>query len=837
MLGDSDRQLLIRAIRRNQCVLFLGAGFAAEATNRVGSTLPAGRKLGAEFWDWLGYRQDSGEYDPSVSPLDKIFDVAMRKRGPRAVLEFLQERLLVKSYPDWYRKVAYPYWLRIYTTNVDDLVEKIYEDTRTIRLQTLSAIASRYKSRDLALGSLQYAKLNGVLGSSLEELTFGVRQYAARSGEFDPWYDHFVRDYSTHPTILIGSEVNEPLFWQALVTRQGRNAAPAELRLRSFLVSPTISPVVVDSLADFNVVPVRATAREFFEYLHGEIGEYPKFEEIIVHVSPQIALYRDVLDTDKRDREALLAFLGAFERVSVPDRPASYKSMFLLGASPQWEDLALGLDAYRNITAKAQSRLELLIEDPTAVGPIVVTGHRGAGKSTLTMRLAMNLAAAGHLVFHGWGEDVPEPRDVARALERLSMRAVLVVDDAESIGRGRLEELVAELRKVPKPPLLVLALRANSLFLLEDGITGYEEVWVDELTPHDVDLVVGILEREHLLGAATGMQSAEIRRLFLENAQKQLLVALLTVTLGPEFERIMAKEYSELADPQLRVLYLSACLATEAGISLARDQFLSVAAMPPARVLSALQRELRLLLVSAPGPGDRLVARHPLIAETVVSKAPKQELADAYKRVLAVLAHDMDPDAKRGDGRRWFRLYKRLVNHDAIYRRFGRDMAEARAIYDSLTPLLATDSHFWLQYGSLELLKDGDLDSAAVYLASAETLNPSAWWVQNAKGHLRLVQGRAAKTYDEAFRLRQEGEEILKVLIEQRGEESAYPCHTLISHTLDWLDVWALEKSKKREELEALRTQVAEALEAHPADSKLKAVRDRVERDYLSTAT
>jgi tetratricopeptide (TPR) repeat protein len=261
-----------------------------------------------------------------------------------------------------------------------------------------------------------------------------------------------------------------------------------------------------------------------------------------------------------------------------------------------------------------------------------------------------------------------------------------------------------------------------------------------------------------------------------------------------------------------------------------------VAAMPPARVLSAIQRDLRLLLIAAPGPGDRLVARHPLIAETVVSKAPKQELAEAYKRVLAVLAHDMDPDARRGDGRRWFRLYKRLIHHDAIYHRFGRDIGEARAIYDSLTPLLARDADFWLQYGSLELLTDGDLDSAAVYLASAESLNPGAWWVQNAKGHLKLAQGRAAKTYDEAFRLRQEGEEILEVLMEAHGEESAYPCHTLIAHTMDWLDVWIMEKSKKREELERLRVLASEALEAHPTDQRLKAIRDRVERAYLSTA-
>jgi hypothetical protein len=833
MLDTPDQQLLHRAIRRNKCVLFLGAGFSAEAQSASGKRLPAGSALGAALWEWLGYDIESGLYNAATSPLDKLFDVARKKKGARELLAFLKAHLVIHSYPDWYRQVAYPYWYRIYTTNVDNLIERIFSDVGIARLEAISAIATRYQERDDTLRRLQYVKLNGTLGDCLDDLTFGAKQFGGRSGEYDPWYDHFVRDYSSHATILVGTEVNEPLFWKALVSRQGRSGATSELRLRSFLVSPTISPVVIDSLHEFNVVPVRATAKEFFEYLGTIVGDWPEYEDVIVYANPQYAQFRESLQGDTHGVKALEAFLQAFERVSVTDRPVSYRSSFLLGSAPRWQDLALGLDAFRECTAEAVRNAEVYVEEQSRVGPLVITGHRGAGKSTTLMRVAVNLAAAGHLVFHAWGEDVPEPHIVANALDQLDTRSIIVVDDAEWVG-FRLTAFLSELRKLAKPPLVVLALRANTLYFVEDEDDAIE-VWTDKLTAVDIEAVIDLLERENSLGAVTGRPRAEIRRLFTDKARKQLLVAMMEVTRNDEFERIMANEYREIADPTLRVTYLVACLATAAGASLSRDQLVAASDMPPARILVALVRDLRQMVVPAAGKGDRLVARHSLVAEAVIERAERRELATAYKRLLSVLAHDMDQGARRGEGRRWFRLYRRVINHDTIYRRFAHDIEEARAIYDSLTRLLSKDSHYWLQYGSLEL-QNGDLASAALYIASAESLNPTDWYIQNAKGHLLMVQGCRAATLAEALHLRREAEALLRDLIDRHGDESPYPWHTLVSHALDWLEIWKHDAVEKREELALFRALAQEGLEAHPGHDGLEQVFARIERDYLRTA-
>ena len=832
MLDSNDEKLLKRAITRNQCVLFLGAGFSGDATNKNGDRLPASWQLAVALWEWMGYRAKYGDYDDT--PLDRLFDVARRERGDKKLAEFLEGQLLVSAYPDWYKRAAYPYWYRIYTTNVDDLIERVYRDAAATKLDTINSIQARYKERDAYLERLQYVKLNGSIKDGIDHITFGARQYARRASEYEVWYDQFVRDYSTHATVLVGTKVNEPLFWQAIEARQRRSGAAQELRLRSFLVSNKASPVVLNSLAEFNVVPVEATAEEFFNYLGRLLGDLPDRAEVLAHVNPQRAQYLSLDTTRAADADAAKAFFAAFTRVEVADSPRNHRSLYHSGATPDWADLAAGLDAQREVTARAQQRFESALESENSERVFVVSGHRGAGKSTLLMRTALNLSAAGHLVFFAVGEDIPEPHLVARAVGLIKRPMALFVDDAEWLGR-RAHRLVSELEGCGMPPVLVLASRSNSLFMF-DEVGHKDEIEIGNLTDEDIEAVIDVMEKANSLAGRAGQTRTRIREEFKLRARKQLLVAMKEITSGRDFEFIIKKEYHDIVDPELRLTYLIACLATAAGASLTRKQLLAASELPPALLLSGLERELKAILLHADRYGDRVIARHSVVAESVIDRvAPKPALSAAYKRILAVLANDMDASASRGEPRKWFRLYKALVNHKDIYRRFERDLEEARSIFDALMPRLTGDPHYWLQYGSLEL-EFGELDFANRYISTAESLAPDDFQIQNAKGHLLLALARSASSLAEAEKLRREGEAVLDELIERRGHDSDYPWHILIAHTLDWIDTWIRDAQARRAELKQLRERVDEACDARPMSDALHELRERVDRAYLLTA-
>jgi tetratricopeptide (TPR) repeat protein len=451
------------------------------------------------------------------------------------------------------------------------------------------------------------------------------------------------------------------------------------------------------------------------------------------------------------------------------------------------------------------------------------------------MRTALNLSAAGSLAFFAVGEDLPEPEELGRALDALNQRAALFIDDAEWLGR-RAADYLARLARVNKPPVLVCAIRTNALYGVAD--TAHEELWVGELTDPDIDALIDVMQAARTLGKATDLARSAIRDQFRIRAKKQILVAMKEVTAGRDFDEIIRREYGEIEIPELRLTYLIACLATAAGASLTRGQLLAASELPPAVLLSSLERELRDVLVRASEFGDRVIARHSVIASTVVEEiAPRPILSEAYKRILTVLANDMDGNAKRGTERyRWFRLYKVLVNHADIYHRFERSIDEARAIFDALQSKLSNDAHYWLQYGSLEL-EYGELDFANRYINLANTLAPNDFQIRSARGHLILALARAAQDSTEAVSLRREGETVLNELIDERGDEEDYPWHILISHTLDWIETWVPDLKQKRVELKRLLERSGLACESRPQSHMILKLHDRVRRAYLMTVT
>jgi hypothetical protein len=181
----------------------------------------------------------------------------------------LKDTLTVTNCPDWYKGVCGWFWRRIYTTNVDDLVELVYRGARVVASVRRVVAPDEYADRDMLLREVQYVKLHGSVDVDEKPLTFSPIEYGRRAALHDIWYDHFLRDYCTYPTILVGTELNEPLFWQYLAARQERPRGAPESRPKSFLVSPNISNARADALALYNIQAVNATAEVFFTWLAG----------------------------------------------------------------------------------------------------------------------------------------------------------------------------------------------------------------------------------------------------------------------------------------------------------------------------------------------------------------------------------------------------------------------------------------------------------------------------------------------------------------------------------------------------------------------------------------
>jgi hypothetical protein len=647
------------------------------------------------------------------------------------------------------------------------------------------------------------------------------------------WYDHFARDYVQQPVVFVGSQLDEPLFWQALEARERRGHGSEE-RPKSFLVAPRISPPKQNILRGMNVVPAEQDARSFFEWLAGAYPPQPR-AAVLAEVVPEVAslLLRSELRPEVVD--ALEEMLTAFSRVPAAPNPDRRRIEFFLGAVPTWSDLARDLDAPRDITSKLLGSIDEAFSKDESLRVFGILGAGGAGKSTILRRAALILRQRRSQVFFTDGSSRPAIAETVAALESLPERAVLFIDNAHLLGPV-FYMLCKALGKATVPPVLIFASRFN---LFERALRPVanerfcELFTVGDLSDSEIRGLIAKLDKNVQLGKLEPMTAARRFHEFKVRAQKQILVAMREATAGEGFNEIIRTEYEQLESGEPRVLYLCAALGSAESIDLKKDQWVACGEGPPAETLDLLRAGLRGIVVEG-DEAKTVGARHARIAEQVVDVvADRGNLREAYVRVLNVLAHD----TYAGRGRRGssWRLLVKLISHSTIYRRFGDNLEMARSIYSGVKEWFRRDGHFWLQWCNLEI-EYGQLEFARTYLAHAEGLMPTAPLVKTTAAHLLYKEAVAAGTRHEAEEKRIAADEILVEQMRREGSKDEYPFHVYLTQRPKWYRQWVVERAERRTAFEGMKEVADEAMKLHGYSKKIRDAVASLTEDYLRTA-
>jgi hypothetical protein len=827
-ISTTDLHYILNNISSNSAVLFLGAGFSADATNRAGNTIPVGNTFAANLWKFIGY---PGPYDGT--PLARIYEAALTKKHSD-LQHLLEETFTCEKIPAWYQILAKIFWLRIYTTNIDDLVEKIYKQSADVpRLSVRNGLTSDYEERDQFLASIQYVKLNGTLEGGPRGITFSTRQYADRLAKMDIWYDHFARDYSTRMTVFIGSKIDEPLFWQALAAR-GQKLAASDPSPKSFVVSRTFSPPELDALKSYKLVPLTGTAQEFFDIVTNAFGKFPSAEEVILNTNPDLAGMLKIRNSaiSLAQRRSLEDFYGTFAPVKQHKPDASYRSFFLFGSEPQWQDIEANLDAAREINSLVVHEIQEARKKKEACA-VVLHGYAGSGKSTCVKRVAHTLSGLAHPVFFTDSQELPAPHRFEGALDLLPGRSIIFFDNA-SLAMRLLPDYLTAAKRSKLKHVFVIAGRTNQLherLYQLSAVCPVVEIAMSELTIPDIDNVLDVLGRTQNLGYLANKTRNQQRQVFLDYADNQILVAMRRATFGPGFEDIIKDEFFKLEPLEAKMLYMCASIATAAQFSISRQQLLACVNGRPAEIQKIISENLRGILVPTSNP-DRFLARHRVIAELIVDRiAPRPVLKEAYVSLLQALAHDI---AFAGRLNASARLYRRIINHATVYKRFSFHLQEARSIYASIAPFFSRDHHFWLQYGSLEL-EYGELHQAANYVEQAYQYAPGDDFVKTTKGLLLYKQSIAALEPEVAKDFRDRAREIINAQIQARPLDH-YPFHIFCSGELNWINRWLSSTHERKVALEELRSFAKTATATHSTSKDIRNIAKAIEDAYLDLA-
>lgn len=190
MFKKNQEQYLIRAINNNEVILFLGSGFPQLAENQLGEKLPLATDLAKKLWSFLEYK---GNYDNTS--LDQLFDIFVEKGIKRdKKIEFLEKNLIVENFSEKYMLIKKCLWYKVYTTNIDNLLDKIYMENE---IDKIVYPKEEFKERDILLDKVLQVYLHGKLPCNPNELIFSKTQYVDEKIDTNYLYTQFVVEYIT----------------------------------------------------------------------------------------------------------------------------------------------------------------------------------------------------------------------------------------------------------------------------------------------------------------------------------------------------------------------------------------------------------------------------------------------------------------------------------------------------------------------------------------------------------------------------------------------------------------------------------------------------------------
>jgi hypothetical protein len=679
---------LRKQLERGQVILFAGAGFSFDARNEANARPP----LGADLAKMLA---DRASMPFNGESLPVVYDAAQKHLGSQSLWSFLKELYVIQTYPDWYSIVASIAWNRIYTTNIDNLLQLLYQRGATQRLETI-VCPSPPQERDPHFRRVQGVHLHGHVDHPQNGLTFTLTEFAKQTGKPNPWYQALADDLYRQSVLFVGTYLEEPPFHHYLEMRDYRDRAATEYRPKSFLVSPHIGTIRATSLKDRNIQPIECTGEKFFTSLsaHVPLADL-NWNAVCKRVYPHVIVCDTLTDADT----SVTRYFDLILPNALPPLARTDASYFFLGAEPTWDDIEKHRDGVRVIN---QDFLGILKQTQTSFRCIVLHGPAGCGKTTTLMRTACDVATEGNRVFY------------AKGFERLNLEGILrlargkehvreplfVFIDVMARHLGSINQVRSQLSEC-KNLTLILAERSNAYYSRCQAIADLNpiEIKMPDLVEEDVVAILERLKHFGYLGVLREKSQQEQLDAFMERASRQLLVAMREATSGKGFDAILHSEFGELP-PAAKLAYTICSLAVSAGAAGVYRQHLSPC-LPESEFRKGviINDLLRGIIIPANETGTMLKPRHRLIAKWVATEVSPHGLRqEATSAFLKQIASSIVPNEIKRRSPAYI-AYRGMINSEGLYETFNGNMDMILGLYAELYPYYNHDFLFWLQRG------------------------------------------------------------------------------------------------------------------------------------------
>ncbi|MGN1310395.1 MAG: SIR2 family protein [Clostridia bacterium] len=739
-------ELLLDSLNNSTPILFLGAGFSFKALNYANQRIELAAQLTtnifSEFYEKKRESYMSDEYIKSVKLYSlKDLCTTIKQESPdrkEQLYDFLIDTFK-GAHPDpgndFHKKVQEYDWTRIYTLNIDDLIENIYlSEDKEILVQNEKSM----KSNSKALPEL--FKLHGCVNKRDNGFIFSSDEYISMIENVDFKMKEFANDYYKNDVIFVGTELDEDdityILKNYLSSGYGHNT-------KCFYICPSFKPKLLSQIkAEKNSYIINWDTEKFLDCLSSSVKKK---------------------DIEKENINHLVA--RGFQSVedALKNKGKYYTPVLYNGYPPFYNEILDEWDiAYPRYEERKKEFLQ--INESTV---IALYGKMYVGKTCIARRITVDFFNEGFVALEFRMENSLDFAMLSKYISSYAdgTRFAIMVDDASQLYR-RLYEFLD--RPEMKKYLIVFITTSNILHHMSKRheliLHDYKDLYIDPgLTYQYSRNIYEKLSEKRRLGILSKYADTPKSTVAFIKQQKDIINLLFLLTHGKGFQEYFEEMINHIVAPKEYFdLFYSVAIFSVLEIDGYPREFLIN--LHKKIQIKELEKHFGDLLYFTKGRRFLKVRCSNLMETIVVSKLSSQQVID-YIYPQVVYLKGLFSEKAENIYSDYFHV---LIKETFLHKKLKISYEVLRQYYTNLEKHFSDISYYWMQRAILEQ-HDKKFEDAEIFINNAKKIRPDSYQAQHALAKNRMERAlkelEEGSSYSVAAFMFEEGEKSIIELI------------------------------------------------------------------------
>ncbi len=660
-----------------------------------------------------------------------------------------------------YNLVSYP-WSKIYTVNIDDLVEHIYKN----KGKKLLVQNEKKEKEEKPDTDTQYIKLHGCVNGDVDDMIFSQKEYKRLiNGTMNFKHNNLVFDIQHENFIFIGASLDEAdidyyitQYENAGYFRQGK----------MFFVEPYPSLKLKRRIKALSGVLIESTTEEFLKFV-AEVNYNPDEQQKYMNRLNYsgIFVYDDIIKNF--------------------NTKAVYESRLYEGYDCTWQDVLEGWLVESPYYDVIKREIDAIDFENTDSYCYCIYGKGLSGKACILKQIGAYLNRKNFTVLEYRGKQLEVNVLFEYIQHTKGSKFALLIEDASYYYK--IIEKIFKDNKTGKKILVITTSRnynhqKKRYYLEENPFTEFEID--DRLDMEYAKRIYVKLSEKGYLGQLSRDEEIGSREIKKYNALANVFI---NITYGNGFEKRVKKSLNDLLDQndvQIIRLFKELTLFEKTDLPYYPSEMLTSRYLVDfncfAQHQSAQLSPIEMIMVDYVRiTREGISLKNKMLLDQVWNITSKNEKT----QMICDILKNISPFVSERRDNYWRIIFESLLKEDILEKKLALSIKNIIDLYYQLKKEYGNISYYWLQMGIVEQ-RQKDFAKALNHLQMAKSIRPFAYQIQHAIARNYLKQANNTQDIALSQSLFSEGEkQMLDLINSKEYHKDKAKCYSIHCYVLE----------------------------------------------------